>query len=79
MAGFMIENILDGLVSQAQWSEALAAAEKVPAAVLLDTRTEGEFARGHVRAPSTSPSTSCAIVSTSSRVMVCCSRIVNRG
>lgn len=48
MAGFMIENILDGLVSQAQWSEALAAAEKVPAAVLLDTRTEGEFARGHV-------------------------------
>ena len=49
MAGFVIENILDGLVSQAQWSEALAAAEKVPAAVLLDTRTEGEFARGHVR------------------------------
>ncbi len=48
MAGFMIENIIDGLVSQVQWSEALAVFGEVPGTVLLDTRTEGEFSRGHV-------------------------------
>lgn len=48
MAGFMIENIIDGLVSQVQWSEALTVFGEVPGTVLLDTRTEGEFSRGHV-------------------------------
>ncbi len=48
IAGFMIENIIDGLVSQVQWSEALTVFGEVPGTVLLDTRTEGEFSRGHV-------------------------------
>ena len=48
MAGFMIENILDGLVEQATWDEALSAVRSGEDAVLLDARTEREFSCGHV-------------------------------
>ena len=47
MAGFMIENILDGLVQQVGWEEAITAA-RAGEALLLDTRTAGEHARGGV-------------------------------
>lgn len=43
MAGFMIENILEGRVRQTDWRRALAPGEHE---ALLDTRTDGEFARG---------------------------------
>ncbi|MFR3450578.1 MAG: hypothetical protein ACLTSX_01890 [Collinsella sp.] len=39
MAGFMIENILDGLVDQVTWDEALELAAEDGDAILLDTRT----------------------------------------
>ena len=45
MAGFMIENILDGLVDQVTWDEALELAAEDGDAILLDTRTAGEHAR----------------------------------
>lgn len=48
MAGFMIENILDGLVDQVTWDEALELAAEDGDAVLLDTRTTGEHARGAI-------------------------------
>ncbi len=51
MAGFMIENILDGLVEQVHWEDALACAiggARAGDAVLLDTRTAAEYERGHV-------------------------------
>lgn len=47
MAGFMIYNIAKGVLKQ--WH--LADAEKLPrdgSATLLDTRTVGEFRRGHI-------------------------------
>lgn len=56
MAGFMIENILSGLVEQVSWEEALdaphpgasieTAGRKAP--ILLDTRTDREHARAGV-------------------------------
>lgn len=52
MAGYLIENILEGRVEQVGWSEALelAACERGSEAspVLLDTRTADEVARGSV-------------------------------
>ena len=48
MAGFMIENILDGLVDQVTWDEALALAVSSDDIALLDTRTAGEHARGGI-------------------------------
>lgn len=45
MAGYMIENVLEGRVEQMTWSEAL---EPAGDEVLLDTRTEGEHARGTI-------------------------------
>ena len=45
MAGFAIQNILEGLVKQVSWAEAEARSEGV---VLLDTRTQGEFEKGHL-------------------------------
>lgn len=52
MAGYLIENILEGRVEQVGWGEALelAAREHGSGAspVLLDTRTAGEVARGSV-------------------------------
>ena len=48
MAGFMIENILDGLVDQVTWDEALELAAEDGDAVLLDTRTTGEHARSAI-------------------------------
>ena len=48
MAGFMIENILDGLVDQITWDEALALAVSSDDIALLDTRTAGEHARGGI-------------------------------
>ncbi len=48
MAGFMIENILDGLVDQVTWDEALALAASSDDIALLDTRTAGEHARGGI-------------------------------
>ena len=47
MAGFMIQNILEGRVEQVHWAEALEAARS-DGAVLVDVRTDAEFARGHV-------------------------------
>ena len=47
MAGFMIENISKGILRQ--WR--LEDAAKLPrdgSVTLLDTRTEGEYARGHI-------------------------------
>lgn len=52
MAGYLIENILEGRVEQVSWSEALEltarehGSEASP--VLLDTRTADEVARGSV-------------------------------
>ena len=48
MAGFMIENILDGLVDQVTWDEALALAASSDDIALLDTRTAGEHAHGGI-------------------------------
>ena len=45
MAGYAICNLLDGLVEQVRWSEALA---RPAGSVLLDVRSAGEYARGHV-------------------------------
>lgn len=45
MAGFAICNILNGVVEQVQWDEAL----NLPAdTILLDVRTPGEYERGHI-------------------------------
>ena len=47
MAGFMIENIAEGLVKQYHWDQV----EKLPrdgSVTLLDTRTPGEYAAGHI-------------------------------
>lgn len=47
MAGFMIENIATGKVKQFHWDEL----DKLPqdgSVTLIDTRTQGEYARGHV-------------------------------
>lgn len=48
MAGFMIENILDDLVDQVTWDEALELAAEDGDVILLDTRTAGEHARGGI-------------------------------
>ncbi len=48
MAGFMIENLLDGLVDQVTWDEALELVAEDGDAILLDTRTAGERSRGSV-------------------------------
>lgn len=45
MAGYMIENILEGRVEQLTWERALAPAEDE---VLLDARTPGEVSRGSI-------------------------------
>lgn len=45
MAGFMIENILEGHVAQVQWAEALNLPE---GSVLLDVRTPAEHDRGSI-------------------------------
>lgn len=45
MVGFVIQNILEGLVKQVSWAEAEARSEGV---VLLDTRTQAEFDKGHL-------------------------------
>ena len=47
MAGFMIENIAKGVLRQWHWKDA----DKLPrdgSVTLLDTRTEGEYNRGHM-------------------------------
>lgn len=48
MAGFMIENVLDGLVDQVFWDKALELASTRDDFALLDTRTVGEHARGSI-------------------------------
>ncbi|TXF34722.1 CoA-disulfide reductase [Collinsella sp. BA40] len=45
MAGYLIENILEGRVEQVDWNRAIAPAGDE---VVLDTRTAGEYARGAV-------------------------------
>ena len=47
MAGFMIENIESGIVKQFHYDE-LDKLPKDGSVTLLDTRTQGEYARGHV-------------------------------
>ena len=46
MAGFMIENIANGLVKQFHWDE-ITDLPKDGSVTLLDTRTPGEYAHGH--------------------------------
>ena len=48
MAGFMIQNILEGIVDQVTWDEALRLAAEDDGVALLDTRTAGENARGGI-------------------------------
>lgn len=59
MAGYIIENVLEGRVCQVTWDDVAAVAEKGirdadeaesprPPLVLLDCRTDGEFARSHI-------------------------------
>ncbi len=43
MAGYVIENIITGKVKQAHWKDALGAD-----GVILDTRTDFEYERGHI-------------------------------
>ncbi|MBQ4428699.1 MAG: FAD-dependent oxidoreductase [Clostridia bacterium] len=47
MAGFMIENINKGIVKQFHWHE-VASLPRDGSVILLDVRTEGEYARGHI-------------------------------
>lgn len=48
MAGYVIENILEGTVEQIHWDKALTVAATDANAVILDTRTQAEFDRGHI-------------------------------
>ena len=43
MAGFVISNLVDGLVRQVHWED-IPAVREAPEVVMLDIRTEGEFA-----------------------------------
>lgn len=47
MAGFMIENIAQGVVRQYHWGD-VAGLPRDGSVTLLDTRTPGEYARGHI-------------------------------
>lgn len=47
MAGFMVENIAQGLVKQWFWDE-LKSLEQKGGAIFLDTRTPHEYERGHI-------------------------------
>lgn len=48
MAGYVIENILEGTVSQFHWDEALEKAKNDGSIVILDTRTDAEYEKGHI-------------------------------
>ena len=48
MAGYLIENILEDLVDQVHWDEALALAENEENTVIVDTRTDAEYSQGHL-------------------------------
>lgn len=48
MAGYVIENVLEGTVNQIHWDEALIQARKNPQTIILDTRTQTEYERGHL-------------------------------
>lgn len=43
--GFVMSNLLDGVVSQIHWDEALVPSEN---SVILDVRTVGEYEKGHI-------------------------------
>ena len=47
MAGYVIENVMNGLVEQYHWDEADGLSERKDA-LLLDVRTEGEYQNGHI-------------------------------
>ena len=55
MAGFMIQNVLEGIVDQVTWAEALRLAAEDDGVALLDTRTAGENARGGIEGASHIP------------------------
>lgn len=55
MAGFMIQNILEDIVDQVTWDEALRLAAEDDGVALLDTRTAGENARGGIEGASHIP------------------------
>ena len=55
MAGFMIQNILEGIVDQVTWDEALRLAAEDDGVALLDTRTAGENAHGGIEGASHIP------------------------
>lgn len=54
MAGYVIENILEGTVKQIHWDEALAIAASDNTTVILDTRTQAEYDRGYIGSNTTS-------------------------
>ena len=47
MAGFVIGNLLDGTVQQFHWKD-VPGVQHNPEVTLLDTRTPGEYRRGHI-------------------------------
>lgn len=47
MAGFVIGNLLDGTVRQFHWND-VPGVQHNPEVTLLDTRTPGEYRRGHI-------------------------------
>ncbi len=47
MAGFMIENLNKGITKQFHWHE-VGSLPRDGSVILLDVRTEGEYARGHI-------------------------------
>lgn len=46
MAGYLIENILEGTVEQVSWDEALNAPDST---IILDTRTPAEYKKAHLK------------------------------
>lgn len=48
MAGFVIGNLLDGTVRQFHWND-VPGVQHNPEVTLLDTRTPGEYRRGHIK------------------------------
>ena len=48
MAGYMIENIREGMVTQISWDEAFKRISSDPQAMILDTRTPNEYAQNHL-------------------------------
>ena len=48
MAGYIMENVLEGTVKQAHWDEALQLADNSEQVIILDTRTRSEYEQSHI-------------------------------